>query len=185
MPFTPTTQDVQPTVGGSADTWGGIINARLQEIYDDLQNLATQFNATQTIAAAALPKAGGTMTGPIALGDPTPNTAGTNDAGFRGVPTVSIDADRTFLVTDNGKCVRLTGSTVRNWTVPPSVLPVGAVIVLRNSGSQNANIIRGVGVSIRLPGAATDANRTLVPQGYVTLWQEELNAWVMSGVGGA
>jgi len=183
MAFTPTTQNVQPVVGGSADTWGGVLNARLGEIYVDFQSLATQFNTTQALATAALPKAGGTMTGPIALGDPTPNTAGSNDAGFRGVPMVAIDADRTFVAADNGKCIRLTGSTARNWTVPPSVLPVGAVIVLRNAGTQNISLLRGVGVSIRLPGIATDANRTIVPQAWVSITQEDVNQWVLSGIG--
>lgn len=183
MAVTPTIQNVQPVVGGSADTWGGTLNLRLQEAYTDINAISTQFNVTQTVAVNALPKAGGAMTGPIALGDPTPNTAGTNDAGFRGIPTVSIDADRTFVTSDNGKCIRLTGSTVRNWTVPPSVLPVGAVVVLRNSGSQNINLLRGLGVSIRLPGVATDANRTVVPQAYVSLYQEDVNQWVLSGIG--
>lgn len=125
------------------------------------------------------------MTGPIALGNPTPNAAGASDAGFRGLPVISIDADRTFGVTDSGKCIRLTGTTSRTWTIPPATLPVGTVIVVRVYGTQPLTIARGSGVSLRLPGSATDANRTVSTQGFASLWQEDTNVWVISGVGAA
>jgi len=46
----------KPTVAGDTDAWGGELNA-------DLDAIDTQVKATDTIAQAALPKAGGVMTG--------------------------------------------------------------------------------------------------------------------------
>lgn len=181
MPVTPTIQNVKPTVGASADTWGGTINDRIGETYADIHALATLANATETKANDALPKAGGDLTGDLGLGDPTPDDA--FSAGFRGLPTVSIDADRTFAAKDAGKCIRLTGTTARTWTIPPGVLGVGQVIVLRNAGTAALSISRGSGVELRLAGLATNANRSLAAQGYATLYQEATNIWLISGSG--
>lgn len=181
MAFTPTTQNTQPVVGASADTWGGIINARLQEVYADFIAIATQFNATQIIAAAALPKAGGTLTGDVVVGDPTP--AGADSIGLRGLPVVSIDADHTFVAKDAGKCRRLTGTTTRTWTIPPNVVAVGQVIVVRNAGTANLTLARGSGVALRIPGSTTDSNKTVAGSGFVSLLQEDTNVWVVSGTG--
>jgi hypothetical protein len=60
----------KPTVGGSQDAWGTILNTALDDIDTDLQtvdNLAdtgiSDAAAAQATADAALPKAGGIMTG--------------------------------------------------------------------------------------------------------------------------
>jgi len=49
-----------PLPGGSTGAWGPILN-------DAFQAIDTQLNTTNTTAAAALPKAGGTMTGRVAV----------------------------------------------------------------------------------------------------------------------
>lgn len=184
MPVTPTIQNVYPVIGGSADTWGGTLNDRGGETYTDINALAAQGNANETAVAAALPKSGGTMTGDLALANVGPGSQ--YSAGFRGVPVVSIDADRTFLLTDAGKMIRLTGTTTRTWTIPPvgSVgFPVGTVIIVRSVSSATLSIVRGSGVTLRVDGAAGNANRTLVPYGKAALIHEDANVWTASGVG--
>lgn len=183
MPFTPTIQNTFPTVGASADVWGGILNARGGETYTDLNAAATVINAAQATADAALPKAGGTLTGNVVVGNPTPG--GADSIGFRGLPTTSIDADYTFVATDAGKCRRLVGTTARVWTIPPNVLQVGQVIVLRNFSTAALTVARGSGVSLRVGGSATDANKTLSAQGLASLYQEDTNVWVLNGIGAA
>lgn len=181
MPVTITFDGANPSVGASADTWGSILNDGRTQIKADLDALAVLANDNETVAAAALPKAGGAMTGDIGLGDPTPGSA--SSAGFRGLPTVSIDAARTFLATDAGKCIRLTGTTPRIWTVPPSVFAVGASIVLRNAGTGAITLARGAGVELRAPGSTTDADKTLAASGFATLYQEATGVWLVSGSG--
>lgn len=46
----------KPAVGGDTGAWGGLLNT-------DLDGIDTQVKATDTIAQAALPKAGGVMSG--------------------------------------------------------------------------------------------------------------------------
>lgn len=184
MPVTPTIQSTVPVVGGSADTWGGTINSRVGETYTDINALAVQGNDNEIAVAAALPKAGGTMTGDVALADVAPGS--TRSVGFRGLPVVSIDAVRTFGLTDSGKMIRLTGTTARTWTIPPVAsvgFPIGTVIVLRNTSTAALALARGAGVQLRIAGSATDANRSITPQGLVTITHEASNVWVASGLG--
>lgn len=184
MSVTPTIQNVKPVVGGSADTWGGTLNDRIGETYVDINALAVQGNASEAAVVAALPKAGGTMTGDVALADVAPTNA--LSVGFRGLPVVSIDTDRVFGLTDSGKMIRLTGTTARNWTIPPVAsvgFPVGTAIVVRNFGTQPVTLTRGAAVQLRIPGSTADANRTLSPSGQATLVMEASNIWVVSGAG--
>lgn len=50
----------KPTVGGSSGTWGTLLNAFIDALDADLQ-------AVSDVADAAVPAAGGTMTGPLNL----------------------------------------------------------------------------------------------------------------------
>lgn len=169
-----------PTVGADADTWGTENNANWTAARVDLVALAAALNPILT----ALLTTGGTMTGDLLLADVGPT--GAASAGYRGLPLVTIDADRTFALTDAGKMIRLTGTTARTWTIPPSgsvAFPVGTVIVLRNAGTAAITLARGAGVALRLAGSATDANRSIAPAGQASIVQEAANVWTVSGVG--
>ena len=191
MPVTPTIQNNFPTVGASADTWGGTLNARGGETYVDIKALANQGNATETAAATAqttannaLARAGGTMTGDAVLA----NVAPTNvySAGFRGVPVESNDSNITFALAQAGKMIRLNGTTSRTWTIPNDSavnFPIGSVIALRAFSSGSITVARASGVSLRVAGQTTDKNCTVVSFGYATLTKEDPNIWVISGAG--
>src|SRR5574340_746128 len=72
----------KPQIGGDPDTWGTLLNANFDAI-------DTQMSANNTLANAALPKAGGTLTGPLAINQTasqfalTIGSAGVNGAGFK------------------------------------------------------------------------------------------------------
>lgn len=184
MPFTPTFQNVFPVVGASADVWGGILNNRGGESYVDFQAIATVLNATETKADGALQRSGGTMTGELRLGDPNPTA--TDSAGFRGVPPIIFDTDKTIFAADSGKMLRFFGPSSRTLTIPSvggSGIPVGSAFYLRNYATAILNIARDSGVTLRIAGSPTDKNCTLASWGSASLVHEDTNQWVLSGVG--
>lgn len=185
MPVTITYTGAVPTIDADEDVWGDKLNNdALTPIKADLDALASQGNATETASSGALQRSGGTMTGDLVLASVGPSNV--RSAGYRGLPVVSLDADKTFALTDAGLMNRLTGATPRTWTIPPNgtiAFPVGTAIVIRNAASANLTLARGAGVQLRLVGALPDANRTVVPQGSATLIQEDVNIWYVSGVG--
>jgi len=185
MPFTPTYQNTKPVVGGSADVWGGINNDRIGEAFVDFTAISVLLNATETVANAALPKAGGTVTGDVVLADVGPGSQ--YSVGFRGAPIVNFSSDKTLVLTDSAKTQRMTGVGASILTIPPvgSVgFPVDTVIPVRNFSTAGVmTIARGAGVELRLAGSATNKNCTLAPQGLGTLLHEATNVWVLSGVG--
>jgi len=111
-----------PTVGADLDTWGGVLNSAFIAIDADVWTV-------KGTADAALPKAGGTMTGKITLdGDPT--------AVLHAASKQYVDAgDATKLNLSGGT---LTGSLVAKKAYTPSVSDVpssGVLTINTNDGN--------------------------------------------------
>ena len=88
----------KPEVGASEDTWGTKINTNLNLIDTQMKVSDTRSAANTTVANAALPKAGGTMTGVISgftstgIDDNATSTAITIDASERvSIESASVD----------------------------------------------------------------------------------------------
>lgn len=185
MPVTPTFAGTVPTVGGSADTWGTTLNTGLGQIKVDVDALALQSNENETLADGSLQRSGGDMSGEIYIADVAPTNV--RSVGFRGVPVVTFDADRTLGLTDSGKMMRVIGSAGRTITVPANAsvpLPIGTAIPIRNYQTVNLNIVGAVGVTLSIPGSGfTSGARVMSSSGLGTLVKEDTNIWVLSGIG--
>lgn len=180
MPVTPTIQNSFPTVGASADTWGGTLNNRGGETYVDINALATQGNATEAVAGAALPRAGGTMTGNIIL--PVGASASPAEAGFKGCPPVALTpgGSKTLTSVDAG-AFQVLASGNNTVTIAPG-LGVGMAIPFKNEGAGTITIARGVGVILTLDGANVNKDCTIGAYGKATLTCNSTNKWSISGV---
>lgn len=180
MAVTITYDGAVPTPGADADVWGVELNdGALAKVKVDLDAIAAALN---TILVALL-KTGGTMTGDVVLADVGPGSI--YSVGFRGLPVVGIDANRTFGLTDSGKMIRLTGTTARTWTIPPNssvAFPIGTVIVLRTASTGTVAVARGASVALRSNGSSTDADKTIPAYTKAVLTQEAANVWTIDGV---
>lgn len=184
MPVTNDITQTNPVVDADFDTWGAKQNNFFDQVRSTVAQLVSAVNGLLTDITARVLKAGDTMTGDLVLADVGPGSA--LSVGFRGLPVVTIDADRTFALTDSGKMIRLNGSTARTWTIPNAGtvgLPTGSVIVLRNASSAAISLTRASGVALTIAGTATDKNCTIAARGQATLVKEDTNSWILSGIG--
>lgn len=110
----------KPTVGGSGGAWGTLLNT----IVDDIDS---QVHTVDVTAAAALPMAGGTMTGQLAL---KTETLGFVDAGsVSGAHTFDCSAAQAFAAT-------MTAALSPSFSnVPSSGVLFGVLLWLTNGGS--------------------------------------------------
>lgn len=128
---------------------------------------------------------GGTFTEKLRLNYATGGVTA-DEAGFRGAPISTHDADYTFVKDDGGRTSRHTSGSAHAWTIDPtgtSAIPVGTIILLRNAGAGAVTLTRGAGVTLRTAGGATDANVALAQYGFATLLHEATDVWVVSGTG--
>ena len=185
MAITPTFAGTVPTVGGSADTWGGTINTGLGQIKVDIDAIALQFNVTQGLASGALQRSGGDMSGEIYIADVAPTNIRT--VGFRGLPVVNTNANKTIAATDSGKLIRFFDGSPLTLTVPTNAavaLPIGTVVAVRNFMNATLTIAPASGVTLALAGGGfISGTRTMVSSGFGTLIKEDTNLWVITGTG--
>lgn len=190
MPVTPTYTGAVPTVGADFDTWGGELNDGLGKIKNDLSALAAQGNASEPLATGAYQKTGGTISGNVSItGTTTLSDTATGDvlaAGFRAIPLVSINVDRTLLDTDSAKGIRFFGAAARTLTIPTNAAvtyPVGTIIGVRNylSGASLVTVTPAAGVSLTVAGSLTPvASATVSPGGWRMLIKEDTNIWFLA-----
>lgn len=144
MPTTPNYGWTLPTVGANLNTWGDVLDAAFNDVDGELKAVSDVANT----APDMLPKAGGTMTGDIALGDPTPGSA--SSAGFRGRVPNTQDNTYTLVLKDAGKMILHTSGTPHTWTIPANstvAFPIGTVILFGNVGAGTITVGKAVGVA--------------------------------------
>lgn len=192
MPVVNTYDGNVPTYDADEDVWGFELNTALgAQIKPTLDNYATAINANETAVAAAavlagnaLPKAGGTVTGPLNIAP----TSGGNiyEAGFRGLPVVNFDSNVTLAADMNGKMQRMNGTTARTVTIPTNAitpLPIGFTVGLRAYSSQAITVARSGSVELRVAGNPINANATVASFGEGMLTKEDTDIWVIRGSG--
>lgn len=190
MTVTPTYTGETPTVGADFDTWGGELNTSLGQVAADLAALAAQGNASEPLATGAYQKTGGTISGDVTVsGRTTLSDTATGDvfaAGFRAIPLVSTNADRTLIDTDSGKGVRFFGSSARTLNIPTNAAvgyPIGTIIGVRNylTGALAVTVTPASGVTLTLSGSLSSvASATVPPGGWRMLVKEDANIWFLA-----
>lgn len=125
----------KPTVGGDTDAWGGELNT-------DLDSIDATVFAVSGVANAALPKAGGTMTGALhAAGEDFVHTAVTPAAG---TATCDLSLGNSFSFTVSG------ATTIALTNLPASGKFFQLRLEITNGGSAALTYFSGV----RTPGGS-------------------------------
>jgi hypothetical protein len=177
---------------GNASTTTALANARTigGVSFDGTANIAVTLAATATALAtgrtingvsfdgtanitvvdsAALPKAGGTMTGAI--------------VGLVAPLTINPQAGTTytFVLADAGKLVTSSNTSAQTFTVPPTLspdFPVGTQIMVQNINTANCTLAQGSGVTI----TSKDSNKEIDGRyAAATLIKTATNAWTLIG----
>lgn len=172
-------------ISGSKITAGTTSAAGVLQLTDSTSSTSTTTAATPNavksaydLANAALPKAGGTMTGSItfAAGQAFADSAGS----FRVIPQNSQTTGYTLVASDTGKHISITTGGV---TVPSGVFSAGDVVSIYNNSGSNQTITQGASTTLRQAGTATTGNRTLAQYGVATVLCVASNTFVISGAG--
>ena len=140
----------KPEVGASEDTWGTKINTNLNLIDTQMKVSDDRSAANTTVANAALPKAGGAMTGPI-----------TTNSTFDGVDVAARDAVLTT-TTNTANTANTTANAAATLTAVQTFTAGqrGEVTALTDASSIATNLALSNNFSVTLAGNRTLANPT-------------------------
>lgn len=140
----------KPEVGASEDTWGTKINTNLNLIDTQMKVSDDRSAANTTVANAALPKAGGAMTGPI-----------TTNSTFDGVDVAARDAVLTT-TTNTANTANTTANAAATLTAVQTFTAGqrGEVTALTDASSIATDLALSNNYSVTLAGNRTLANPT-------------------------
>jgi len=140
----------KPEVGASEDTWGTKINTNLNLIDTQMKVSDDRSAANTTTANAALPKAGGAMTGPI-----------TTNSTFDGVDIAARDAVLTT-TTNTANTANTTANAAATLTAVQTFTAGqrGEVTALTDAASIATDLALSNNFSVTLAGNRTLANPT-------------------------
>jgi hypothetical protein len=145
----------KPEVGASEDTWGTKINTNLNLIDTQMKVSDDRSAANTTTANAALPKAGGAMTGPI-----------TTNSTFDGVDVAARDAVLTT-TTNTANAANTTANAAATLTAVQTFTAGqrGEVTALTDASSIATDLALSNNFAITLGGNRTLANPTNITAG--------------------
>ena len=140
----------KPEVGASEDTWGAKINTDMDLIDAQMKASANAIVATVAVANAALPKAGGAMTGAI-----------TTNSTFDGVDIAARDAVLTTTTnTANAAAIKANAAATLTAVQTFTAGQRGEVTALTDATSIATNLALSNNFSVTLAGNRTLANPT-------------------------
>ena len=145
----------KPEVGASEDTWGTKINTNLNLIDTQMKVSDDRSAANTTVANAALPKAGGAMTGPI-----------TTNSTFDGVDVATRDAVLTT-TTNTANAANTTANAAATLTAVQTFTAGqrGEVTALTDAASIATDLALSNNFAITLGGNRTLANPSNITAG--------------------
>ena len=145
----------KPEVGASEDTWGTKINTNLNLIDTQMKVSDDRSAANTTVANAALPKAGGAMTGPI-----------TTNSTFDGVDIAARDAVLTT-TTNTANAANTTANAAATLTAVQTFTAGqrGEVTALTDAASIATDLALSNNFAITLGGNRTLANPSNITAG--------------------
>jgi hypothetical protein len=157
---------VKPEVGASAGTWGTKLNNDLDSIDTEIKTVETAAAAAQADATAALPKAGGVMTGEVDI--LTQRAKEVALGSISGAQALDLDLAMAFSMT-------ITGATTLSFSNVPSggSFVIGVILQITNGGSDitwPGTVEWAGGTAPTLTAAGTDIV-TLVSFDDGTTWQ--------------
>lgn len=110
----------KPDVGGSSNAWGGILNTALDDADASLK-------AVDNVAAAALPKAGGTLTGRVTT--KTESMTRVDKGNVSGAVSLDLNNGNYFTMT-------LTGNITLSFAnIPAGTIATGWIVKMVNGGA--------------------------------------------------